>query len=212
MQSARAALAAGLALTAIAAAIVLSQSPEVVAGTNAIEPGLDSLASVPGSGHACQAGETLPAGSSAIRLSLAASAGPRIHVTVLSGNRAITHGESAPGWIGDVVTVPVTPVDHTVRDATVCLTFTGADELVSFLGAQAPGRAAATSGTGALTGRVAIEYLRRGSSSWWSLASGVARRMGLGRAWAGTWVVLLVAILMVASVAIASWLAVRDPR
>jgi hypothetical protein len=36
--------------------------------------------------------------------------------------------------------------------------------------------------------------------------------MGLGRAWAGTWIVLLVAALMAASVAIASSLAVRDPR
>ncbi len=212
MRSARAALAAGLALTAIAAAIVLSQSPEVVAGTNAIEPGLNRLASVPGSGRACQTGETLPAGSSAIRLSLAASAGPRIHVTVLSGNGVVAHGESAPGWIGDVVTVPLTPVSRTVRRATVCVAFTGADELVSFLGAQTPARTAATNGTSVLPGRIAIEYLRRGSPSWWSLASGVARHMGLGRAWAGTWIVLLVAALMAASVAIASWLAVRDPR
>ncbi len=212
MPSARAAFAAGLALTAIAAAIVLSRSPEVVAGTNAIEPGLYRIASAPGSGHACQAGETLPAGSSAIRLSLAASAGPRIHVEILSGGKVVAHGESAPGWIGDVVTVPVTRVSRAVRHATLCVAFTGADELVSFLGAQTPARDAATSGTSVLPGRMAIEYLRRGSSSWWSLASGVARRMGLGRAWAGTWVVLLVAMLMAAGVALASWLTVRDPR
>jgi hypothetical protein len=56
-----------------------------------------------------------------------------------------------------------------------------------------------------------IEYLRRGSSSWWSLALAVARRMGLGRAWAGTWIVLLVAIMMGSAIAIASWLTTREP-
>jgi len=43
-----------------------------------------------------------------------------------------------------------------------------------------------------------IEYLRPGESSWWSLATSVARRMGLGRAETGTWVALLAILLMVA--------------
>ncbi len=211
MRDARVALAGGLALTAIAVAIVLSHSPQILVGTNAIEPST-RLTSVPGGGSACQADETLPAGTSAIRLSLGASAGPRVAVTVLSGKTVITHGEGAPGWIGYVVTIPVKPLDHAVHHATVCFAFTGANERVSFLGVPTPTRSAATSGAGVLPGRIAIEYTRPGSSSWWSLALSVARRMGLGRAWAGTWIVLLVATLMATSIALASWLTIREPQ
>jgi len=212
MQNPRVALAVGLALTAIAVAIVLSHSPQVLAGTNGIEPLRTPLASVPGSGGGCQADETLPAESSAIRLSLEASAGPRVAVNVLSGKTMVTHGEGAQGWLGRVVTIPVEPLDRTVRHATVCFAFAGANERVSLLGVPTPKRSAATSGGRALRGRISIEYLRPGRSSWRSLALSTARRMGLGRAWAGTWVVLLVASLMVASIALASWLAIRESR
>ncbi len=212
MRDPRVALAAGFGLTAVALAIVLSHSPEILAGTNAIEPRANRLASVPGGGSACQANETLPADSSAIRVSLEASAGPRVTVTVLSGKTVLTHGEGAPGWIGEVVTIPVKPLDHAVHHTTVCVAFTGANERVSFLGVPTPSRIAATSDTGVLPGRMAIEYLRPGPSPWWSLALAVARRMGLGRAWAGTWIFVLVATLMAASVALASWLTIRALR
>jgi hypothetical protein len=213
MRNARGALAAGLALCAIALAIVLSGSPQVLAGsTNGIEPGGAPLTTVPGSGSACQSEETLPAGSSAIRLSLEATAGPRVAVTVLSGKAVVTRGEGVQGWLGKVVTVPIKPLKRTVRHATVCFVFTGAHEQVSFLGVPTPKRRAARSGTRVLPGRISIEYLRRGRSSWWSLARSVARRMGLGRAWAGTWVVLLVAALMATSIALASWMTVRESR
>jgi hypothetical protein len=212
MQNARVALAVGLALIAIAVAVVLSGGPQVLAGSNGVEPASKALTSVPGSGGGCQADETLPARTSAIRLSLEASAGPRVAVNVLSGKTIVTHGEGAQGWLGQVVTIPVKPLDRTVRHAAICFAFTGANERVSFLGVPTPKRRAATSGGSALRGRISIEYLRPGRSSWWSLALSIARRMGLGRAWAGTWVVLLVASLMAASIALASWLAIRESR
>jgi hypothetical protein len=212
MQNARVALAVGLALIAVAVAVVLSGSPQVLAGTNGVEPAAKALTSVPGSGSGCQANETLPAHTSAIRLSLEASAGPRVAVNVRSGNTVITHGEGTQGWLGQVVTIPVKGLDRTVRHATVCFSFTGANERVSFLGVPTPKRSAARSGGRALRGPISIEYLRPGGSTWWSLALSTARRMGLGRAWAGTWVALLVAGLMAAGVALASWLAVRELR
>src|SRR6202043_813748 len=49
-----------------------------------------------------------------------------------------------------------------------------------------------------------VEYLRPGHSSWWSLASSVARRMGLGHAAAGTWIVFLLIALMITVVTLAS--------
>ncbi len=63
-----------------------------------------------------------------------------------------------------------------------------------------------------LPGRIAVEYVRAGSSSWWSLVPSVARRMGLGRAWAGTWVAAMVALLMVTGIVLASWLTLREAR
>ncbi len=213
MRGARVALAGGLALTTIAAAIVLSGSPQVLTGSDAVDAAIyPPLASVSGGGSGCQAGETVPAGSSAIRLSLEASAGPRVAVAVHSGTTVIARGESAPGWLGRVVTVPVESIDRTVHRATVCFSFTGANERVSLLGVRTSPQNAARSGARALPGRIAIEYLRAGSSSWWSLAPSVARRLGLGRAWAGTWVALMVAALMATGIALASWVALREAR
>ena len=136
----------------------------------------------------------------------------RVAVTVVSGKTLIAHGESEQGWIGKVVTIPVEPVHRAVHHVTVCVAFSGANERVTFLGLRTPSRSAATSNTGVLPGRMAIEYLRPGSSSWWSLALSVARRMGIGRAWAGGWVVLLVGTLMSTCIALASWLTIRESR
>ncbi|HEY2768841.1 MAG TPA: hypothetical protein VGI76_11335 [Solirubrobacteraceae bacterium] len=212
MRGARVALGVGFALVAVALAIVLSGSPQVLTGTNGIEPQGNVLATVPGGGSACQAGETLPEGSSAIRISLGATAGPRVAAAVRAGGRIVTHGVSAPGWLADVVTIPVAPLKHTVRDATVCFGFVGADERISFFGLPTPPQSAARSGAGVLPGRVAVEYIHAGHSSWWSLARSVARRMGLGRAWAGVWVALFVGALMAAAILAASLSLIRESR
>jgi hypothetical protein len=213
MRGARIALAGGLVLTVVAAAIVLSGAPQVLAGSNGVDAVIyPPLTSVAGSASACQGNETVPAGWSAIRLSLEASAGPRVAVAVHTGTTVVAHGESAPGWLGRVVTVPVEPTERTVHHATVCFSFTGANERVSLLGVHTPRPSAAKHGARARPGRIAIEYLHAGSSSWWSLAPAVARRLGLGRAWAGTWVAVIVAALMAAAIALASWLILREAR
>jgi hypothetical protein len=211
MGGARVALASGLVLLALALALVMSSSPETVVRSNAIHPLNLPLASVPGSGSACQGDELLPAETTALGISLNSSDGPHVTATVLSGKTVLTRGQSASGWLGRLVTIPVTPLGHTVRHATICVAFRGANERVRFFGVHAPAAVAARSNVGVLPGRLTIEYLRRGSSSWWSLALAVARRMGLGRAWAGTWIVLLVAIMMGSAIAIASWLTAREP-
>jgi hypothetical protein len=212
LRDARVVLAVGLALVAIAVAIVLSRSPQVLAGTNAVTPGRTPLTAVPGGGGACQANETLPARSTAIGLSLEATAGPRVTVAVLSGRTVLTRRASAPGWLGRLVKIPIAPLARTAHGVTVCFAFAGSDERVSFLGAPTASRVAATSSAGALPGRIAIEYLRPGPSSWWSNALSVTRRMGLGRAWAGTAVALLAAIAMAIGLALACWLTIRESR
>ncbi len=208
MSSVRVALGAGLVLTATALGIVLSRSPPVVARNNAASAEQE-LAITPGSADVCQANELVPARTTAVRLGLEADLGPRMLVEVRSGERAVTGGERGAGWADAAVTVHLKPLGHALSHATVCFSFAGEDESVTVLGEHTPASIAATSSAGALPGRVRIEYLEPGRSSWWSLASSVTTRMGLGRAWSGAWIALLAATLALATAALALWLTVR---
>jgi hypothetical protein len=212
MRGVRVALAAGLALTALALAVTLTASPATTASTSPIT--VDTQ--LTGTQHGlsvCQAEETLPRGTTALRFSLRALIGPRIAVKALAHGRVITAGERAPGWTAGDVTVPVARVARTVAHAQVCLAFALSDETVDIGGGRtSPARAARTANGQVLPGRIKIEYLRPGERSWWSLALSTARHLGLGRAWAGTWVALLVLTLMAAVLALTVWRVLRLAR
>lgn len=206
----RAALAAGLGFLAIALVVVLSGSPLVVSHVNAVPADEPVLEARSGSG-ACQDGELVPAGASAIRLTLVAAAGPRVSVSVLSGGRVLTSGVVGSGWTSGAVTVPVAPLAHSVFPARICFKLSQGAETIQLGGSPTSPAIAATGLTGGrLPGRFTVEYMRSGPSSWWSLISTVARHVGLGRAPSGTWIVLLLLVLMGATVSIASWLALRE--
>lgn len=203
------ALAAGLALTALALALTLSGSPDAVAPTTVpahpveIHP---KLAVTQHGASICQQDETLPRATTAIRFSLKALIGPKITVKALAGGKTVTSGERGPGWTAGVVTVPVTRVNRTVTHAKVCLAFALSDETVDMEGESASGaRAAVAEGGQALPGRMHVEYLRPGNRSWWSLALSMARHIGLGRAWAGTWIALLVLVLVAIVLGLTAW-------
>lgn len=206
------ALGAGLALAATAVAVTLSGSPMTLAGTNSV-PFMREVANTNGDASACQAGETLPRGTSAIRLSLEAAIGPSVSSQAVSGRRVVTRGARGSGWSGGTVTIPVRPVvDRAVHNVTVCFKLGPTREIVTIEG-QLTKPASAARGEGkTLPGRMRVEYLRAGHSSWWSLALPIARRLGLGRAWAGSWVALLLATLMGALLALCSWLVLRELR
>jgi hypothetical protein len=55
-----------------------------------------------------------------------------------------------------------------------------------------------------------MEYLRPQPKSWWSLASSIAYRMGLGRAVGGTWIVFLALALTLAVALLALRLTLRE--
>jgi|ERR1039458_136808 hypothetical protein len=209
MRSVRIALAVGLTLTAIAIGVTLTRSPPLLAGTNSI-PIATRVASTSKSAGACQANEVLPANTSAVRLSLEASLGPRVIVKALSGKQILTYGERPAGWTGGVVTIPVKRVLRRTSGVKICFAFAVEHELVSIFGQGTPATVAATEGREVLPGRMRIEYLRPGDSSWWSLALSVSRRVGLGRAWAGTWIVLLLLTLTVTAATLTSWLVLRE--
>jgi hypothetical protein len=203
------ALVVGLALLAMALGVTLSGSPVAVLRTNRT-PAFQIVAQTYKSAKACQAGEVVPAGTSAIRLSLESVAGPEVSVSALSGTHLLTSGVAGSGWTGAAVTVPVKPVARTTSHVQICFKLGKSKELVVIDGAPAGRAMAATDEGQLLGGRVRIEDLRASHSSWWSLASTVARRMGLGHAPSGTWTVLLLLALMGAAVATASWLTLKE--
>jgi hypothetical protein len=211
MHSVKITLAVGLALTAAAVGIVLSGTlPTVLTRSSASKQ--EALASSRiDSVTACQANERLPRGTAAIRLSLAAFTGSRVTVKVLSGTHVVTAGEHGSAWSGHDVTVPVRAVPQTISPVTVCFaTAPFHDELIVYGRRTGIASAAHTSSGQALGGRMGIAYLGEGRSSWLALASTVARHMGLGRAWSGTWVALLVAMFMLAAASMTSRLIIRE--
>jgi hypothetical protein len=209
MRSVRVALAAGLAITAIAAGIVSSGSPLTLLATNRIP--LHAALAIPWrNASACQPGERVPANTVAIRISVVAIIGTRARAQVLAGSRVIASGEEGPGWTGDTFTIPVRPFASAVAPAQICFAVAPSGEGVGALGNDTPKAIAARTGRGPLPGRLRIEYLGPGRSSWLSLASTVASHMALGRAWSGIWVVFAVAMLMFAVATLASGLTLRE--
>jgi hypothetical protein len=210
MRSVPTALAAGLGITVAALAVVLAQSPLTVLASNSTPMG-GPLTTTAGAARACQAGERLPRGTIAIRLSLGALTGTALTVRALSGERVVASGERGSGWDGQTVTVPVRAVTHTIAPVKVCFAVPEPGEELTLFGSPTGRTTAAVAGSGqALPGRLRIEYLGRGRTSWLALLPSVTRHMGLGRAWSGIWIAFLVPALMLAAVIVASRLIVRE--
>ena len=209
MRVVKVALAVGVTLLLAVCAYALTRSPPRVLRAGPKPSGL--LTALSGDGEACQAQEVLPAGVTAVRLSIAAYVGARIRVAVYSGSHLLTGGSRDPDWTGTSVTVPVTPLRESVSNARVCFDISPNSETLFVLGRETPASEAMSVPTGErLSGRLEIEYLGPGQGSWWSRLLPVARRMGLGRAFSGTWIVLLIVAMVAAIGVLAGGLALRE--
>lgn len=207
----RVALIVALGGLAIALAGVLSGSPPSVARANAPLADFTKLDTIVSSTRVCQGGEVLPRDVTAVRISLEALIGPPLTLTASSGTRVLTGGRRGAGWSTGSVTIPVRPVTRTQSHVTVCAQVAEPHEPVNVDGVStSPARSAREGSHHAVGGRLMIEYLRPGDTSWWSRAESVARRMGLGRAGAGTWIALLAAAVMLTLTTLMSWLLVRE--
>ncbi len=199
-------LAAGLVATAVALTLVLTRAPLVVAGSNNVAANF-AITFTHGNERACQPGGTVPQGTEAIRVSLSPNIGPRVALKLTAGSRTITEGTRAAGWgVDETVTVPVKRVARTTASTRICTTIGPAVE-----GVQVNGEQVEASG-GRRTYRLRMEYLRPGSSSWLSLASSIASRMGLAHAPTGAWPAYLAILAMLAVCVIASRLVLRELR
>jgi hypothetical protein len=209
-RSVRIALSVGLALVAIAIGVLLTRSPVTVAGTNSVtaEP---HVSFAPGGSTGCQQAGTVPQGTSGVRLSFSENTGPAVTVRLLSGGEIVTEGERPAGWGSDeTVTVPVKRVTRTIPNARICVSFGEAVERVLVNGSLTSASRAPGNSPGIV--RLRIEYLRSGHSTWWSLASTIAHRMGFGHAPSGTWIVFLLIALAITTTALASRLLLRELR
>jgi hypothetical protein len=202
-------LAVGVVLLAVVLAVTLTRAPPRVVRVG--EGVVALLGATHVAGELCQANEVLPAGISAIRLSLIGFFGARVHVTASSGRRLLAEGSRGPEWTGTSVTVGVKPVSHSISNVRLCVDISPNSQPIYFLGSPSSRRDAAILGTGErLGGRVGVAYLASGRSSWWSNVLAVARRMGLGHALRGTWVVLLIAVIMASIGSLAVWITLRE--
>lgn len=205
----RVALAASLALLVLVLVLVLSSSALTVAGTNSI-PASAPIGYAKGGTRGCQSAGTVPQGTSALRISASINVGPRVKLQVLSGSQVITAGTRDAGWgIDESVTIPVKRVARTIPNARICIGFGAALEPIELKGSAV--EVTTAQGKVGRAVRLRIEYMRPGRT-WWSLASSVARRMGLGHAPAGTWMVLVLIALMLAVAALTSRLLLRELR
>lgn len=211
MREVRIALAAGLGLLAIAIAVALARSPASVArSTVPANSEEDRLARVTDSATFCQGQETVPSGTSAIRLSLGSFVGPAVRVQVYSDGRQITSGERGSGWTGRVVAVPVVQLSHTVSGATICASLRLRDELVTVFG-EASSRALAVRDDGRpQSGRIYVEDLRPGTRTWASLVPAILAHMGLGRASSGGGIVFIAFALLLAVGVLSARLVLRE--
>jgi hypothetical protein len=211
-------LVAGIALIVAVGALTLTRSPPRVVGvgTTTDAGSMLPLARTLGDANVCQANEALPAGVSAIRLTLGAEYGSNVHVKAYSGSQVLTEGARGPEWTSGSVTVPVRLLSRAASHVTLCFDLSPNSEPIYFLGNKTPVSETAvmyagTTHTGQpLDGRVGVEYLASGRGSWWSRILFVARHMGVGHALGGTWVTLLIAALMAGVGALAIRLTVRE--
>jgi hypothetical protein len=198
------ALAAALAVLVVAIALVLSSAPLVVLASNGLATNA-TLAVTNSRSEACQAGERIPRGTKAIRLSLGAFNGPATAVRVFAGAHVVASGTQGSDWAGSTVTVPIGPVAGTVYPVTVC--FASAlvrGEVLRVDGSETNPTVAARSAEGeVLPGRVQIAYLGSGRSS-------VVTHMGLGREPSGSWVAFVVLLLMLVVAALSARLVLGE--
>lgn len=221
MSKVKATLALGALLLAGVGAYTLTRSPvRVVAFSGKPQK---ELGVTIGDLVLCQPGEVLPAGATAVRLPLIAFYGANVKLIAFKGGHVLTSGSRGPTWTGVSVTVPVRPLASTVTGATVCFGVAPNSEPVHIPGDTAPRRetavvlsartltpAALRSPARHVRGRLTLEYVGSGHSSWWSRILTVARHVGLGRAYSGTWIALLLAALMLLVAGLAARLTLKE--
>jgi hypothetical protein len=212
----RVAIALGVLLIAVglAHALFTHQAPFIAGNGRNIEL-IRGVAIDPGR-RACQAGETVPPGAAALRISVSSAgkaAGP-LEVTVTQGGRVRTSGRGAVGVVDSAVEIPLTTLRAGAAPATVCVANVGSRR-VAILGQRVPGPPFATvSGERrAQRNAMRLEWFGPGRQTRAGEVGRVADRYGLFKpSFFGAWTFwVALAVLLAISVA-AVRLVVREGR
>jgi hypothetical protein len=203
----RTALAVGLAVLAVSIAATLPHALRRLLGSNDVRTLVGFEADPVRVLRLCQRDELLPRGTAAVRLSLSSGRrpGPAVRVSAIAGGRPVASGYRAAGWRQATLVVPLR--DAVARDvlARVCVA----------IAAGPPVNVAVTAAPGEGETRLRIDELHAGRDSWWSFLPTIVHRIGLGHAWSGPSVALVVALLTLAAVGLAVRQVARaegDPR
>ena len=207
-------LAVGLIVLAVGLVATLSRAAPRRTGTNDVTT--DAVFGVTHGGDTlCQPHELIPAGTGAIRISLSGTGGriPTAGVVLADGSRTIASGGNPATHGSGALVVPLHPVVRHDAQGRVCIRL-GSGGRLTIRGHVTASPFAARSGRKPLPGLLRFEYLRPGRESWWSFASTVAHRMGIGHAIGGASVALLALLLVVGSIGLGAWqlVAARVPR
>ncbi|HTW43261.1 MAG TPA: hypothetical protein VMD79_13205 [Solirubrobacteraceae bacterium] len=204
-------LAVGFTAMALAVGLSLLRSPATLTRTNGVADDTQTaVAATSESAVYCQPNEELPAHTSAIRISLVASIGPRTRLYVLSAGHVLTSGEQGAGWTGSALAVPVRQLARAVPAATVCVAFRLRDGMLFLLGEDTPPDRAAREGRFALPGRMRVEFVSPGTRTWASMIPAIVRSIGLSHDGDGGLIVLVVLTLLALLVGLTTRLLLTD--
>jgi hypothetical protein len=209
-----AAALAGAAVVLIAALVVALSDRDVhLAGTNNVFDRFPVADLGPGD-ELCEQGETVPADSAAVRLSVGEQAGAQrgpLRIKVVEEGRTVSQGSRAGGWEGDSVDVPIGTVRRTLSDAQVCVANRGRSTLTLRGYAIDQSRLGFTLRGGQSDQQIRLSYLRAKPESWWSVAGVVGHRFGQGRGelFSG-WLVVAWLVGLIAMAAVVARLVLRE--
>jgi hypothetical protein len=203
MSRVRIALASGLALMTVAIVLTLLHTPASIAGTDEAGGEGEAIATTEHGTTVCQGHQYLPAGTSEVQPKLGANSGPSVHVEVSAAGHVITSGQRGSGWSGRVVTIPVKPLAHAVSNATVCVSFSMHDEVLSIYGAPTIPGDRALEGGRTLGEKMWINYLKPARQTWAADLGAISRHLELGRTTTGGWIVVLTLALAAGVIALA---------
>ncbi|MDA0164727.1 DUF2142 domain-containing protein [Solirubrobacter ginsenosidimutans] len=175
MRAPKLVIVVGLAVIGVAVVLAGLRSERHLQGTNHLRTLVQAVPIAPGQ-TACQAGETVPAGTGGVRVQALAES-PAFSVSVDGALR----GSHAAGWAQGDVVVDLPETTATRRNVTVCVTNAGPGALALGGEAFAAPDAAQIDGTPQI-GRARLDYVQARAESWWQLAPDVAKRIAGARA------------------------------
>jgi hypothetical protein len=194
-------LVLGLALLAVAGALVLDASGSASRTAGSDHNGAVVFsATVPGGGEVCQPVAPPPNDTAQVQVLIGTNGGPVPDLSLRlldAARREAAAGHLPAGAREGYVTIPLRRVRAAPAATRACLRIGGSSKVL--LGGEG-GPVSSTSEVvdgSQQPGRISLLYLRAGSETWWQLLPTLARRFGLGKAsFFGAWTLPLAALLL----------------